>query len=260
MGTLNVLECLRQRPWIRAAVIITSDKCYQNVEWVWGYRETDPLGGDDPYSGSKGCAEIAARSYINSFLRSKGETNVATARAGNVIGGGDWAEDRIVPDCMRSWSEDQTVVIRNPNATRPWQHVLEPLSGYLWLGSQLLLANPEVNGEAYNFGPRDDVNHPVKTLIEALACHWPGAKWHADGKEDRMRREARLLKLSCDKALAHLQWKAVLLFDETVGFTSTWYRHFYESHGADMTALTSTQIEDYCRKATARGLAWSGSF
>ena len=198
-GTVNVLERIRNTPSVKAAVIITSDKCYQNVEWVWGYRENDRLGGDDPYGASKACAEIACNAYTKSFFAHKDAPKVSTARAGNVIGGGDWADARIIPDCMRAWAEGREVLIRNPHATRPWQHVLEPLSGYLWLGA-LLLTSYNFHGEAFNFGPDQKTNKSVNNLIEALISYWGDARWRRERSDTDMK-ENTLLKLSCDKAL-----------------------------------------------------------
>jgi len=171
VGTMNILEALRklERPCV--AVLITSDKCYDNVEWVWGYRETDRLGGKDIYSGSKGAAELVIRSYLHSFFQDHHPVRLAIGRAGNVIGGGDWAKDRIVADCMRAWGEGRSVEIRSPNATRPWQHVLEPLSGYLSLG-QALVQQSQLHGEAFNFGPRAGQNQTVVELLGALGQHW----------------------------------------------------------------------------------------
>src|SRR5262249_3515302 len=180
LGTLNILEGIRQRSGIRAGVIITSDKCYRNVEWVWGYRENDALGGEDPYSGSKGCAELVSYSYMRSFFQENSSASIATTRAGNVIGGGDWAADRIVPHCVRSWAQGQTVAIRSPHATRPWQHVLEPLSGYLWLGAQLWQRNAKAMGNSYNFGPDANVNQPVEDLIRLIGEYWPETRWKID--------------------------------------------------------------------------------
>ncbi|MCH8157921.1 MAG: CDP-glucose 4,6-dehydratase, partial [Nitrospinae bacterium] len=164
MGTLNILDCLRTQPSVEAAVLITSDKCYENVEWLWGYRENDRLGGKDPYSASKACAELIANSYMQSFFKNSGP-NISTTRAGNVIGGGDWAADRVVPDCFRAWSQGKPMVIRNPNATRPWQHVLESLSGYLTLGQKLFQGDANVKNQSFNFGPQASVNQSVGDLI-----------------------------------------------------------------------------------------------
>ena len=252
-----MLECLRVSGRTKAAVIITSDKCYRNTEWVWGYRENDKLGGEDPYSGSKGAAELVAYSYMHSFFDKPGCTAIATVRAGNVIGGGDWAEDRIVPDCVRSWSKGSTVTLRNPTATRPWQHVLEPLSGYLWTGSQLFLNNPTIKNQSYNFGPDANVNHPVLELIQQFSLYWPKAMWEIDITETDNKPEAKLLKLSCDKALADLKWHAVLSFSETVRLTSEWYRNYYEINQSSMADFTLAQISEYCVYARNKGIVWS---
>ena len=253
VGTVNILECIRMSDSVKGAVIITSDKCYKNVEWIWGYRENDQLGGDDPYSASKACAEIAISSYYQSFFRKERGANVASTRAGNVIGGGDWAENRIIPDCVRAWSEDEKAIIRSPKSTRPWQHVLEPLSGYLWLGA-LLWADNGLNGEAFNFGPRDDVIQPVSCLVAIFQKYWEKAKWEVEG-EHSTRRESRLLKLCCDKALSLLNWKAILSFEESVEFTASWYRTFYGGQD-DMVRLSIQQIEKYCRLAAERSMDW----
>lgn len=254
MGMVNLLDCIRTRPWIDVAVLITSDKAYRNDEWCWGYRETDPLGGLDPYSGSKSCAELVAHSYIHSYLRHT-RTRVATTRAGNVIGGGDWAEHRIVPDCIGAWSRGESVPIRSPHATRPWQHVLEPLSGYLALGARLHQDPKDVNGEAFNFGPGPEVTQTVAELLTAMVPHWPGAAWHVPPEEGTTRHEATLLKLSCDKAWFHLRWKATLHFDETVAFTAEWYRRWHEQPEA-LHAFTEDQIARYCEIASDRDAGW----
>ncbi len=255
-GTVNILECLRLSEYVQVAVIITSDKCYRNVEWVWGYRENDQLGGDDPYSASKGCAEIAINSYCQSYFNRDNRIKVASTRAGNVIGGGDWAEDRIVPDCVRAWSEGREVVIRNPQATRPWQHVLEPLSGYLWLGI-LLGINQLPAGEAFNFGPKADVIQPVINLIEALKKYWEKAQWVVKG-EDPNKKESGILTLCCDKSLYLLNWKAILSFEETVELTALWYGKFLENRD-DMLEFSTKQIEQYCSLARERKIEWVGT-
>jgi CDP-glucose 4,6-dehydratase len=254
MGMVTVLECLRTRPWISAAVLITSDKAYRNDEWCWGYRETDALAGRDPYSGSKSCADLVAQSYYHSFLR-HGPIRIAITRAGNVIGGGDWASDRIVPDCIRAWSSGQSVLIRNPSATRPWQHVLEPLSGYLWLGARLLAQQQGLNGEAFNFGPEANVNQTVAQLIEAMAARWPGGRWHAQVETSQAGHEATMLRLSCDKALFHLRWRAVLQLAETVELTVGWYRAWHEQTDG-MQDCTREQITRYCALASKRAVPW----
>jgi len=254
MGTLNLLECLRTRPWVQVAVLITSDKAYRNVEWCWGYREDDAVGGKDPYSGSKGAAELVAYSYYQSFFKD-GDMRMATTRAGNVIGGGDWALDRIVPDCMRAWSDGQAVTVRNPNATRPWQHVLEPLSGYLSLGRHLWKRSRGTIGESFNFGPDSSVDQTVGELLEAMAQRWPGRRWETPENVFGAH-EANLLKLCCDKALHFLGWHAVLRFNETVEFTVDWYQTYY-GREQDMFKFSLAQIERYASLAQQRGLAWT---
>ena len=258
LGTAHILEAMRHLKNYCIAVIVTSDKAYDNVEQVWGYKETDALGGKDIYSGSKGAAEIIVRSYIKSFFLGSGFNGaVGVARAGNVIGGGDWAKDRIVVDCMRSWSEGVPVSIRHPNATRPWQHVLEPLSGYLQLGAQLA-ADAKLNGEAFNFGPRADQDCTVETLLRDLSCYWG----FADASEayaiipSPAFHEAGLLKLNCDKALSCLKWKACLDYGEMVRFTSSWYFAYYKEKG-DMLKFTYDQIAEFEVKARDQQLAWT---
>lgn len=243
IGTVSVLEALRAVQSPVVAVMITSDKAYDNVEWPWGYRENDRLGGKDPYSASKGMAELAIRSYMESFFRAPDcAVRLAIARAGNVIGGGDWAADRIVPDCVRAWATGRAVDIRSPFATRPWQHVLEPLGGYLTLGAAL--ANSDrLHREAFNFGPPADQNHTVQELIEAIARHWKAAEWsRAENPGDT---EAGLLKLNCDKALIQLSWRATLTFEETVSMTAGWYAQYYESRGSPMGDYSRSQIARY---------------
>ena len=256
LGTLNLLDCLRDQSSVAAAVLVTSDKCYENVEWLWGYRENDRLGGKDPYSASKACAEIISSAYMQSFFRDGGP-NIATARAGNVIGGGDWAADRIVPDCVRAWSEEKPVVIRNPNATRPWQHVLEPLSGYLTLGQKLFSGSSVCKNQSFNFGPQAKINQSVGNLITEMVRYWPGAEWESQQGSDSSKSESNLLKLSCDKALQILQWNAVLDFPETVRMTGKWYQTFYSKESASISENTSSQIKEYAEIATRSNLAWT---
>jgi len=256
IGTLNMLECMRCSDSIKAAVMITSDKCYRNQEWTWGYRENDILGGNDPYSASKGCAEIIAQSYFSSFFRPKNCPKAATTRAGNVIGGGDWAQDRIVPDCIRAWSQGQPVTVRQPEATRPWQHVLEPLSGYLWLGALLWQNRPKACFEAFNFGPPASVNQSVGELITAMSQHWPGGRMIID-RPPEAPLESTLLKLCCDKALSHLAWQPTLEFVETVDLTVAWYRQFYAAEQGDLFDFTMGQIDRYILLAIERRRAWT---
>ena len=254
MGTVNVLECIRQSDRVNVSVMITSDKCYRNLEWVWGYREDDQLGGGDPYSASKGCAEMVINAYWQSFFERGNKVKVGSTRAGNVIGGGDWGEDRIVPDCVRAWAQSEPVNIRNPHATRPWQFVLEPLSGYLWLGA-LMGTGDLRGGGAFNFGPKDNVIQPVDSLIEAFQKYWEGAKWQLK-EGNSMKKESSLLKLCCDKALACLNWQSILSFEETVEFTASWYRNFYQQD-ANILTYSRRQIEEYCSLGKERRMGWA---
>ena len=255
LGMVNLLECVRTRPSIQVAVLITSDKAYRNVEWPWGYREIDVLGGYDPYSSSKSCADLVAQSYHHSFFRDN-STRVGIARAGNVIGGGDWADDRIVPDCIRAWCTGQAVSVRNPAATRPWQHVLEPLSGYLWLGAELWRKRRQLNGEAFNFGPDAKVNQSVAELLNAMAARWSDVTWTTPTGIEQRSHEANLLKLSCDKALHLLAWSAVMEFSETVSLTVDWYAAWHAKR-TDLRAYSIDQIDQYCSLALERSLLWA---
>lgn len=256
MGTLHVLEALRRLESPCVAVLITSDKAYDNVEWVWGYRETDALGGPDPYSASKGGAELAIRSYIKSFFpRTTSAVRIAVARAGNVIGGGDWAADRIVPDCVRAWAVGETVDLRNPLATRPWQHVLEPLSGYLTL-AMAVERQAALHGEPFNFGPQAQQNHTVLELVQSMAEHWSRVRWRDASKSTDGPYESGLLKLNCDKALHTLKWHAVMNFEETVRMTVDWYRTFYETPER-IGSCTDEQIAAYTTLAGSQGMIWA---
>jgi len=254
---MNILEALRNFGHPCVAVLITSDKCYNNVEWGWGYRETDGLGGKDIYSGSKGAAELVIKSYFHSFFQKDHPVRLAVGRAGNVIGGGDWAKDRIVVDCMRAWNEKRSVEIRSPNATRPWQHVLEPLSGYLVLG-QALKIQSQFHGEAFNFGPRAEQNRTVVELLEALhqQCGFMNSHEAYQVADDIPFHEAGLLKLNCDKALFHLKWESNLEYMETVQFVSDWYKAFY-GEKVDMYELTLKQIDHYEQIAVERKRIWA---
>lgn len=255
LGTLNILEACRHLPGIKAIVIITSDKCYKNLEWVWGYRENDRLGGDDPYSASKACSEIVANAYFQSYFKTG--ACCATTRAGNVIGGGDWAKDRIIPDCARAWSGKNEVALRSPNATRPWQLVLEPISGYLWLAANMFLSPTGIwREQAYNFGPAADVKHTVEEVVRALSRFWPDFRYRLEAAPKNAQKESGLLKLCCDKALAELDWKATLDFEETIRFTAEWYSRYYAKPG-DMTAFSQSQIDAYCNLALLRGQEWA---
>ena len=247
MGTINILEALRKINHDCSAVLITSDKCYDNVEWEWGYRENDRIGGPDPYSASKGAAEIAIRSYVRSYFSSAdNRIKIASARAGNVIGGGDWADQRIIPDSVRCWSKNEPVELRNPHSTRPWQHVLEPLGAYLNLGAHLSQSKV-LHGEAFNFGPLVQQNHSVLDLVKQMSLSWPKVKWLECEPQSSKFYESGLLKLNCDKALHFLNWHALLNFEETVALTAEWYRAFYEC--PDMIKnITEKQISEYSKK------------
>lgn len=256
IGTLHVLEALRKLDKPCSAVIITSDKCYDNVEWVWGYRETDAMGGPDPYSASKGAAELAIRSHIKSYFpKSVSKIRIASARAGNVIGGGDWAENRIVPDCVKAWSTNDIVKLRNPHSTRPWQHVLEPLSGYLSL-AVALTQRPEIHGEAFNFGPQFQQNHSVQQLVKQMELHWEQVRWQDVSQVAVGPYESGLLKLNCDKVLHYLNWHAVMGFEDTVRMTTEWYKAYYQKP-AQIAEVTRKQIFDYIEFAKKLGLAWA---
>ncbi len=257
LGTANILNSLRKIKKKVIAVMITSDKVYDNSEWVWGYREIDRLGGKDPYSASKGMAELVIKAFFNSyFTNSSTRIRIGIARAGNVIGGGDWASDRIIADCIKSWSKNKSVDIRNPDATRPWQHVLEPLSGYLTLGSSLYL-NKNHNGQAYNFGPSANQNYSVGQLINQMSKEWKGASWNNMSNIDKKVPEANLLKLNCDKALSELKWSPVLSIHETLRFTMDWYKYFYDNPKKDIFDFSLKQINQYVDFAKKNKINWA---
>ena len=250
MGTVHLLEAVRQTPSVRAVVNVTTDKCYENKEWVWGYRENEPMGGFDPYSSSKGCAELVTAAYRNSFFKSSKHSEpqvaLATARAGNVIGGGDWAEDRLIPDILLAIQNGQSVNIRNPHATRPWQHVLEPLSGYLALAEKLYTQGSAF-AEAFNFGPAEEDAKPVQWIVEQLTQQWgDGAAWHLDGGTHP--HEAHYLKLDCSKARATLGWQPHWKLGQTLQSIIVWHKaHSAHQSSQDMRALCLQQINDYSR-------------
>lgn len=256
IGTANILESLRLHKSKCTAIIITSDKCYENFEWEWGYKETDILGGKDIYSGSKGSAENIFHAYYHSFFKTSNHpVKICSARAGNVIGGGDWAKDRIIADAMISWSRDDILKIRSPQATRPWQHVLEPLSGYLSL-AQNLYANSELNGQSFNFGPNSDQDRKVKDLLDDLFVFWSGDQKNKGYQvvNEIPFDEAGLLKLNCDKALFHLNWKSVLKYHECINMVGSWYKDFYQEK--DMWIKTIEDINNYEDLAYRRELEW----
>ncbi len=257
IGTINLLDCARDLSNSCTIVMITSDKCYENNEWIWGYRENDRLGGSDPYSSSKAAAELAIRSYFRSYFSGSKDNSIriASARAGNVIGGGDWSPHRIVPDCVKAWSTKKTVSIRNPNATRPWQHVLEPLSGYLLLASKLTEIE-NLNGESFNFGPNSDNNYSVVELVRKMSENWDQVKWDESPDLAESKYESTLLKLNCDKALDKLNWKSALSFSETVEMTTEWYKSYYEKKST-IKLFTYDQISKYAEIARKNNIKWA---
>lgn len=245
MGTVNLFEAIRKCDGVRSVVNITTDKCYENREWEWGYRENEPLGGYDPYSSSKGCSELVTSSYRNSFFNPSSYSDhgvaVATARAGNVIGGGDWAEDRLIPDCVRSLLKGQKIVIRNPSAIRPWQHVLEPLSGYLML-AQNLYADGCKYSEGWNFGPDDSDARPVEWIVRQICSKWGGSSSYAVDKGEHPH-EAGYLKLDCSKAKSRLNWSPRWRLNVALDKIIDWTKHFKEKE--KMTDICLQQIKDY---------------
>lgn len=236
IGTVNVLECIKESNNVKSAVIITTDKCYKNKEWVWGYKEEDELGGHDPYSASKACVEIVVESYRKSFFTQRG-IRVATARAGNVLGGGDWAKDRIIPDSIKALAENVPIPVRNPDSTRPWQHVLDPLSGYLMLGQKL--ADDGNYSGAWNFGPDSRSIAPVRKVVDLLIKEWGAGTWEYFDDEDK-KHEAKSLSLNVDKAKFLLGWEPTLNLAQTIGLVVEWYKN-YQSQ--DVYDLSIKQIE-----------------
>ena len=260
MGTINVLEAARylERPCV--VIVVTTDKCYLNREWLYGYREDDALGGRDPYSASKAAAEIATAAWRSSFF-GKSSVRIASGRAGNVIGGGDWARDRIVPDCIRALSAGKPIPVRNRLATRPWQHVLEPLAGYLWLAASLGTApNQSQHADAslesgFNFGPDSDSNRNVGDLVSRVLDHWPG-DW-IDASDGNAPHEARFLHLSTDKAASLLRWRPVWAFERTIAETVGWYRNTASASHSAIAECTRRQIARYSADAAAAELPWA---
>jgi CDP-glucose 4,6-dehydratase len=247
LGLVHLLECARKCPSIRSIVVVTTDKCYQNNEWTWPYREVDALGGFDPYSNSKACAELVTSCYRDSFFRSSlndgVNISVASARAGNVIGGGDWSSDRLVPDALRAFLNDVPVKIRNPNAIRPWQHVLEPLLGYLCLAEQLFNGAPG-SSSSFNFGPHSDDVHSVESVVERLSRLWGStASWQVDSGSHP--HEANILRLDISKALHSLNWRPILTLDKALEMTIGWTKAYLD--GQDMKKFSSIQIDSFRR-------------
>lgn len=255
MGTCHLLECLRKTTHPCVAVMVSSDKCYHNPGDGRRCVESDPMGGDDPYSASKGAMELICHTYRKSFFNSQHPVRLVRARAGNVIGGGDWAKDRIVPDAIRSLHGNQPIPVRNPASTRPWQHVLEPLSGYLWLAvcAQRERQRLDADMDAFNFGP-EEASCPVVDVVNSLLKHWPGS-WEDRHRQDAPH-EAPLLALSIERARKILNWSPVWEFDEMIQHTAVWYRDFLEK-AIKADALTRQQIIKYTDDALRRGLEWS---
>jgi CDP-glucose 4,6-dehydratase len=249
VGTAVVLDQVRRMPSVRGVVVVTSDKCYENNEWPWPYRETDPMGGADPYSASKGCTELVASSFRRSFFSDPKGCQIATVRAGNVIGGGDWAVDRLVPDIIRATIAGTAVAIRNPASVRPWQHVLEPLSGYLTIAALLLSDAAHDFAEAWNFGPSPDAFVDVETIARILQKTWgPGAAAIAFGKRTDDPHEAGMLTLDSSKAHARLGWRPRLTTEQAIAMTANWYRAFADG-SEDMRSLTIGQIASFAASA-----------
>ncbi|MGE5548920.1 MAG: CDP-glucose 4,6-dehydratase [Bacteroidota bacterium] len=255
-GTVNVLEAVRGSKSVKVLVNVTSDKCYENREWVWGYRENDPLGGYDPYSSSKGCAELVTAAYRSSFFnpRDRGAhgKSVASVRAGNVIGGGDWSACRIVPDCIRALQKGEPVLVRNPHAIRPWQHVLEPLAGYLWLAAKML-EDGAGYAEPWNFGPGDEACISVGDLAAEIVKLWGAGSW-VPGGDGSSRHEATFLRLDCNKARTYLGWKPCLTIAQALALTVDWYKRYERM---DVYRLCLEQISHYVECAAAMNQPWS---
>jgi CDP-glucose 4,6-dehydratase len=257
LGTLNILEAVRECDSVRSLIIVTSDKCYENHEQVYGYKETDPLGGEDPYSASKAAAEILFRSYLKSFYRHNEKLGAVSVRAGNVIGGGDWAMDRIIPDAIKALTKSEPIRIRNPRAIRPWQHVLEPLSGYLWLGARAS-DTPAAFSGAWNFGPSDSSAKSVRDLVETILGKWKSGSYEvADNGDEHKLHEAGWLRLTCDKAHVMLPWSAILSFDENIRMTVEWYKNYYDQQNQNMYHYTVHQIHHYIDLALKQGQPWA---
>ena len=249
MGTANVLEACRQTSSVRSILAVTTDKCYENQEWAWGYRETDRLGGHDPYSASKAGSELVAACYRSAFFNTVGAPLLATARAGNVIGGADWSEDRLIPDLVRAMASQQSLEIRSPNATRPWQHVLEALSGYLRLGQKLIEGEKNYDG-AWNFGPERSGNRSVAYVLNRLQNHWPEIQWHKTAEPQP--HEANLLYLDSTKAHVQLGWQPVWSLDSTLEKTASWYCAFQNSQ----TTISTQQLTEYVEAAHKAQAKW----
>jgi CDP-glucose 4,6-dehydratase len=259
MGTLHLLEAIRATPSVRVCVNVTSDKCYENQEWEYSYRETDPMGGFDPYSSSKGCAELITAAYRRSFFKMHDAHSVslASARAGNVVGGGDWARDRLIPDCIRGLTARVPVIVRNPEAVRPWQYVLEPLAGYLWLGA-CLWNKPGAFEGGWNFGPHTTGNVPVRQIVNQVLSIWGENQWkHVNQDQHVEPHEARTLKLDITKSSSLLGWEPVISVSEAITETVGWYLEHHRNRAVDVKAATRNRIEHYVQAATDKNAVWT---
>ena len=260
LGTVNILDSIRKSDSVSSCVVMTSDKCYQNLDADRFHKETDPLGGSDPYSASKGAAEIITNSFRNSFFN---KSNIATVRAGNVIGGGDWAKDRIVPDCIRALTTNKKIMVRNPSSIRPWQFVLEPISGILWLGSKLY-TKPEKYSEAWNLGPNQTSNITVEKVVQNIIRIWDKdgsekGSWLDTSKESKNQpNESISLLLDSTKALTSLEWKTIYSFETAINETVSWYKSYY-NNDTSMKELSVHQIEQYSKTADQMNITWAGN-
>lgn len=255
MGTISLFEAIRKSDFVKTIVNITTDKCYENKEWIYGYREVDPMGGYDPYSSSKACVELLTSSYRRSFFEEK-KVKIATVRAGNVIGGGDWAKDRLIPDIVRSITFDNDVYIRNPKSIRPWQHVLEPLSGYLWLGA-LMLEGKSVYSEGWNFGPEYNDTLTVKEILDKTIEIWGKGNYVLDLNQNV--HEANLLKLDISKAKSILSWRPLYNSNKAIEETVVWYKNYYQNPNINIKEFTLKQINEYVKYARKNNVIWSDS-
>ena len=255
MGTLNLFEAVRGCDSVRVVVNVTSDKCYENREQDYAYHEDDPLGGYDPYSSSKGCAELLTAAYRSSFFGPEAAVSLASARAGNVVGGGDWAEDRLIPDCVRALSHGQTIAVRNPGAVRPWQFVLEPLAGYLFLAASMWQGGHRFDGP-WNFGPDNNGEMPVRQVVETAVAAWGSGGWQGPDAGAVEPHEARLLKLDCAKAREFLGWQPVYEATTALAATMAWYKAFYAGD-TDMVSVSQADIDEYVKWATGGRVAWT---
>jgi CDP-glucose 4,6-dehydratase len=251
-GTVNILEAARYSASVKAMVMVTTDKCYENMEQIEGYRETDRLGGHDPYSASKAACELVISSYRDSFFSQAAKKWIASARAGNVIGGGDFSDDRLIPDVYRSIQEGKPLEIRSPDATRPWQHVLDCLSGYLLVGQHLWRGKSEM-ASAWNFGPGPDSNRSVRSILDLIRHHWPELAWFPT--QIPQPHESKLLYLDCAKARRELEWRSVWNLEESIALTAQWYEQFLRNR----VLLSSDQLDRYVSDSTKRGMDWAGT-